>query len=230
MLKYILYLVIALFVLSTGSCKKDDDSAEETQPLPETGSAKYMVTFNASWSEATHPTEFPPNPHFSGLIGMTHSADTSLFYTGTLASLGIKDVAELGRKDNLIAEMKTAIATGKGQFIISGGGIGSSPNSVSVEFDIQLSHPIVSITSMIAPSPDWFVAVHDLLLYDNGKWVQEVTIPVNIYDAGTDSGISFTSDNLPTSPPENITLITTPPLGVDGVVASLGNMVFKRIE
>jgi Spondin_N len=30
-------------------------------------SAKYAVTFDGSWSAATHPLEFPSGAHFSGL-------------------------------------------------------------------------------------------------------------------------------------------------------------------
>jgi hypothetical protein len=36
-------------------------------------SARYQLTFEATWSDGTHPLEFPPNPHFSGLIGASHS-------------------------------------------------------------------------------------------------------------------------------------------------------------
>ena len=37
--------------------------------------AEYTVTFDAAWSAATHPEDFPGKPHFSGLIGATHNGD-----------------------------------------------------------------------------------------------------------------------------------------------------------
>ena len=198
--------------------------------LPETGGARYKVTFDATWSAQSHPTDFPSNAHFSGLIGMTHATDTSLFYINTPASAGIKDMAEIGAKANLIAEIQQIINSGKGEFIISGSGIAQSPNMVSIEFDINISHPVVSITSMIAPSPDWFIAIHNLSLYQDGKWVDALTRTVNSYDAGTDNGTTFLSPNHAAHPADNVTALIAPPLGVDGVVAPLGTMTFERIE
>lgn len=32
-------------------------------------SAEYSVTFDASWSAATHPSDIPSVPHFSKLVG-----------------------------------------------------------------------------------------------------------------------------------------------------------------
>ncbi|MDN5213121.1 spondin domain-containing protein [Fulvivirgaceae bacterium BMA12] len=198
--------------------------------VPETVNARYRVTFDATWSAQSHPADFPSNAHFSGLIGMTHAKDTSLFYINTPASLGIKDMAETGAKGNLTTEIQQIIDNGKGEFIISGGGVGSLPGRVSVEFDINISHPLVSITSMIAPSPDWFVAIHNLSLYKDGKWVGELTQVANSYDAGTDHGITFRASNQPTNPADNITALIDPPLGVNNVVAPLGTMTFLRIE
>ena len=44
--------------------------------------------------------------------------------------------------------------------------------------------PYVSVTSMIAPSPDWFVGVDTLDLCDDSSWVNEVVRPAFPYDAG----------------------------------------------
>ena len=51
--------------------------------------ASYKVTFTATWSAATHPTSFPPNPHFSGLIGGAHNASVTFWEAGSTASVGI---------------------------------------------------------------------------------------------------------------------------------------------
>jgi len=34
--------------------------------------AQYEVKFNATWSAATHPLDYPGDAHFSGIIGATH--------------------------------------------------------------------------------------------------------------------------------------------------------------
>jgi len=192
--------------------------------------AKYRVTFDATWSSQTHPADFPgTSAHFSGLIGLTHAADISLFEIGQMASPGIVNMAETGGKSPLTSEIDAIIASGGGYAQINGGGIGVSPSSVSVEFDIAASHPLASVTTMIAPSPDWFVGVKNLNLFENGDWVNK-SVTVGVYDAGSDSGATFTSPNRPTTPRQGVSMISDGPLAVNGVVASMGTLTFERID
>lgn len=208
---------------------KSQAQAGNSDALTES-TARYRVTFQSVWSSSTHPGAYPFNAHYSGLIGMTHNSNVKLFELGALASSGIISMAEFGVKSSLITEVNAAINAGTGQHLISGGGVGTSPGSVAVEVNIGQTHPLVSITSMIAPSPDWFIGVKDINLVANGEWVNQLTIPVGVYDAGSDSGPDFTSRNEPTNPKESITMITTAPLAVNGVVANMGNMIFQRID
>jgi hypothetical protein len=83
---------------------------------------------------------------------------------------------------------------------------------------------------MLAPSPDWFIAVSNINLIENAEWVLSKTITVDIYDAGTDGGATFTSPDEPTVPRVPIFEITTPPLAVNNVVAPLGSITFTKIE
>ena len=215
-----------LFVLLLG-CSENEPVM--TQPEPETN-ARYKLTFNATWSAQTHPTEIPSSAHFSGLIGMTHNGNAMLFAKGELASEGIKNMAEIGSKNPLEAEIQNVITNGTGFTLISGGGINSSPGEVSLEFDIASSHSLVSVVSMLAPSPDWFIAVSNINLIENNEWVTNKTITVDIYDAGTDDGATFLSPDFPTLPPLPIDKIITPPLAVNSVVAPLGSITFTKIE
>ena len=215
-----------LFVLLLG-CSENETVLDP--PEPEL-SARYKLTFNATWSAQTHPNEFPASAHFSGLIGMTHNGNAMLFSKGEIASDGIKNMAETGSKNPLEAEIQNFISNGTGFTLISGGGIGSSPGEVSLEFDIIISHSLVSVVSMLAPSPDWFIAVSNIDLFDNDGWVTSKTITVDIYDAGTDNGATFSSPDDPTIPRVPIFEITTPPLAVNNVVAPLGSITFTKIE
>jgi hypothetical protein len=61
---------------------------------------------------------------------------------------------------------------------------------------------------MIAPSPDWFVGVSGLELFRDGLWRRQVTVELQAYDAGTDSGIDFVSPNEATQPARPIALLT----------------------
>lgn len=75
----------------------------------------------------------------------------------------------------------------------------------------------VTLVSMIAPSPDWFVGVSGLSLYENGEWVSEKVAELYLYDAGTDSGINFTSADVVTTPPVGIARIDESVLPGSGV-------------
>src|SRR6184192_2093621 len=41
--------------------------------------AQYQVVFDATWSQATHPTNWPANAHWSGLVGGTHNENVHFF-------------------------------------------------------------------------------------------------------------------------------------------------------
>jgi len=194
-------------------------------PAPTT---RYSVTFEATWSAQTHPTDAPPMPHFSGLIGATHREAVRFWETGQLASDGIKAMAEQGAKSPLDQEIQAAITAGTAEHLLSGGGIGLSPGSVSLELEISSEFPLVTLVSMLAPSPDWFVGVTALSLLDDDGWADEMTIDLHPYDAGTDSGTSFRSPNRPTRPRDPIARIDSGPLVVAGDVPPVGRFVFRR--
>lgn len=191
--------------------------------------AEYQLTFDATWSAATHPTGFPPNPHFSGLIGAAHTPEARLWQMGEMASPGIKNMAETGGKSPLDAEIDAMIDASDACVQISGGGIPTSPGTVSVTFAVSEECPVVSVVTMIAPSPDWFVGVSALSLLEDGAWVDEKVVELLPYDAGTDSGEAYTSPDLPTESPEPIFALEAEPFLVDGTVPSLGTFTFTRL-
>jgi len=78
-------------------------------PSPTPPTARYRVTFQSTWSQATHPEDFPATAHFSRLVGGTHSDATAFWGEGTLATAGIKDMAERGRTTPLDQEIQSAI-------------------------------------------------------------------------------------------------------------------------
>lgn len=189
--------------------------------------ARYQVTFIADWSQNTHPVGFPGNPHFSGLIGATHGPDVHLWQMGELATPGIRLMAETGSKSTLSFEINGLINDQLAENMLSGSGIGTSPGSVSLTFNVSQADPMVSLVTMIAPSPDWFVGVDSLNLRNNGQWQETVTIDLHAYDAGTDSGNSYTASNQASNPPEAISVISDSPFDNNPI---LGQFVFELIE
>lgn len=168
------------------------------------GTARYEVTFSATWSAQTHPQDFPVSAHFSGLIGGTHHAGATFWQDGALATAGIENMAELGSKFPLTNEVQAAISSGTAWSVLSGGGISRSPGSVVLTFDINDTHSLVTLVSMVAPSPDWFVGVDGLEMRPGGQWRQDAIIDLYPWDSGTDSGVTFTSPDLDTQPRELI--------------------------
>ena len=189
--------------------------------------AQYTVTFEAAWSQATHPTGFPPSPHWSPLVGGTHDASVSFWNAGQLASQGIEDMAEMGATTPLANEVQAAITSGSAYSVLLGGGISPSPGSTGFSFTIDRDFPLVTLVSMIAPSPDWFVGVSGLSLIESGDWVGEKSVTLWLYDAGTDGGTTYTSPNLDTNPQDTIALHTTQP-GYNG--APMGTFTFTRTD
>ena len=54
-------------------------------------------------------------------------------------------------------DVEDAITAGTAEAVLSGGGISTASGNVSFEFDITQSYPEVTLVSMLAPSPDWFI-------------------------------------------------------------------------
>ncbi len=194
-------------------------------------SARYRLTFNASWSAQSHPVNFPSSAHFSGLVGAVHNDQVALWNTGELASNGIELMAETGDTSGLLAEVAGAVNAGSAASAINGGGVALSPGAVSVEFEVTRDHPLITITSMVAPSPDWFVGVRDLALFDGTDFVESLTIEAPVYDSGTDSGLLFTSDDIDTQPATPITLLSTDATATNFIsgLPSVGQFVIQKL-
>jgi hypothetical protein len=113
---------------------------------------------------------------------------------------------------------------------LSGSGIGTSPGVVKLQFEVSQQYPMLTLVSMIAPSPDWFVGISDLLLIENGKWLENLIIPLYAYDAGTDSGTLYISENSDTQPRGTIQRIGSFPFYANDEFLSIGTFTFNKIE
>jgi hypothetical protein len=192
-------------------------------------SADYQVDFTATWSAETLPHQFPANAHFSGLVGGSHNAQVSFWEEGELASTGIEEMAETGSKTTLIMEINDAIGSDTALDVVSGGVIAASPGFASTDFTLDQAHSLATVVSMIAPSPDWFVGVNGLNLFSGGNWLADVTVDLFGYDAGTDSGVTYTSANSDTQPPQAISALTGEMFMQQGELVRFGTFRFLRL-
>ena len=62
-------------------------------------------------------------------------------------------------------------------------------------------------------------------LFEGGTWIDRIVIELVAYDAGTDSGVSYTSANLATAPPVAISKLVTSPFDTNQV---MGTFTFER--
>jgi hypothetical protein len=171
--------------------------------------ASYRVTFKTTWTQGSFPTQFPAGRHFTGLVGATHNQNSVFWRPGQLATKGIEDVAELGSKAALLSEVAAQKQLGNVLESLSGGGIPSSATETSLTFTADSRFPLVTLVSMVAPSPDWFVGVHDLELYSNGQWKNTIDVNLEVYDSGSDNGTTFASADVEAMPHVAIDRLTS---------------------
>ncbi len=182
------------------SCKKEELASSTYSE------ASYKVTVQLNWRSPEFTV--PPNAHVTILCGMVHSQDTSLWQPGFLASAGLEGVAEVGGITTIFAEMDNIVSRQKAlyRFVMfePAGAIGSAQTALNVNSD----YSFISLASMIAPSPDWFMGIHDVDLHRNNNWISDTTINMFVYDAGTEDGDVFGYANPATVPQQNIQLLT----------------------
>jgi hypothetical protein len=191
------------------------------------------VVFNATWSQQTHPVNWTTNAHWSGLVGGVHNPAVHFFRDGELASEGIRLMSELGQKPQLLAEVGAAITNGTALFQLSGGGIRPSPGSVSLTFPQPMTrdYPLVTLCSMIAPSPCWFVGTEGLNMLVNGSWRTNTVITLYGMDAGTQtSNMTYEGPYQVNSPHLPTILMTGFPALQNGVIVPFGTFTFSRLD
>lgn len=88
----------------------------------------------------------------------------------------------------------------------------------------------MTAVSMLAPSPDWFIGVSGLNLYENGKWVEQISIDLPVYDAGTDNGAVYRSANEDANPAMPITLLSASQTDFLNGTPTIGTFIFTRID
>ena len=167
--------------------------------------ATYEVTFQGNWTLESTPGGVVSSAHFTTLIGAAHNDDVTFWQSGGRASPGVEEVAETGFTSRFRSELE---ASPHAAAIISQsvtfGGTGSATFSIDVTGD----RPLVTLLSMIGPSPDWFVGINGRSLLDaSDQWEPRVEIDLFPYDAGTEEGDEFSLSNPATDPQGVITSI-----------------------
>ena len=168
--------------------------------------ATYTVTFEGTWNTTVTTGGVPSGAHFTTLIGGVHNAGVTFLSEGGMASAGVESMAELGGTSALANEVRAAEPNALSVLKGSGGNIGPTGSSTINMVTLTTDHPRITLLSMVAPSPDWFVGVSGFSLLDaQADWLASQTVNLYPWDAGTEEGTEFSLSNAATSPQETIT-------------------------
>ena len=210
--RFLVAACAALLVAPLGlGCSAYGDGSDDMSLSPQAGeaaaagaSATYTITFTGAWTAEATPGGVPDGAHFSPLIGGVHNADVAFLEAGGTATPGIESMAERGRTATLTKEIEAAGANAL-SVLRKDSGPGATASDTFEAVTVTADHPRITLLSMIAPSPDWFVGVFGLSLLDaEGNWADALTVNLYPWDAGTEGGDDFSFDNAATLPPGTI--------------------------
>ena len=176
---------------------------------------EFVITYEIDWSAAANgvappnetTTEIPP------IIGIVHNKDYTPWDVGVTvpahpspdeATAGIELIAEGGMPTVLETEAmmertdNASVAAGAdGIFILHDIDQKRNTTTGSVQFTrtqnitATRDHTELTITHMIAPSPDWFSGTSRASLVNaDCTWKDTFTVPVRVYDAGTQQDVA----------------------------------------
>ncbi|MFD2823967.1 spondin domain-containing protein [Lacinutrix iliipiscaria] len=165
--------------------------------------ATYDIVFTSTWNASEHTNamdmSLPGNAHWSKLVGVNHNSDVDFFEVGQMATLGVELIAENGTNDVFRdTDVQNAIDALDAQQYINGPSLSTAAGTITITgLEVNQDFPLLTLLSMVAPSPDWYIGLDGLNLLDaSGNWKTSITIPMTfVYDAGTDSGSNYTSGN-----------------------------------
>lgn len=191
---FLLAIIILILGALTGPTRAQTDSE----------SATYTVTFEGNWNTDSTPGGVVGGAHFTTLIGAVHNSDVTFWAAGEMATAGVERVAELGITGTFETEISNA-EEGTVRSLVKKSGT-SATGTRTFEVELSRTHPLLTLLSMIGPSPDWFVGVSGLSLLDGSDaWLLSHTVDLFPYDAGTENGEEFSLSNSATSPRGTIT-------------------------
>lgn len=187
--------------------------------------ATYRVTVSFDWQQPELE-----DPHWSRLIAFAHTPRYSLFADGQTASSGLGLVATNGRVSVLQAELDEGQRRGRVGAREVVPGLEAGRGQFVLELTLTEEHHLVSFATMLAPSPDWFSGASGVDLRNAEGWVDQLTRPLWVWDAGVDSGGAFVSANTPTQPRESVRLLVHDAFLKPTGMAPIGDVRFERLR
>lgn len=227
---------LSLFFLA--ACGSDDsgntatdDSTDDGDSIPIT--ATYRISFTPDFTADNFPQDYPAGANFSGIVVAVHAPEEHVFQEGTQASEELKTLVETGDSAPLINFLNSQGGADDADFIVTSlSDAGGPEETQTVTVTINPEKTSISFISALSPSPDWFVGVDAVsLIKDANSLEDQLTLNLSALDAGTDSGDTYDSPDLPTDPPGVITVIDTPPISSGGgLTPVMGTISITRTD
>ena len=168
--------------------------------------ATYSIRILGSWDRGVTPEGVPSGDHFTTFVGGIHNDQVTFLQDGQTASSGVESMAEVGGTSRLQSEVNAQKPNADRAVTFGAPSVTGTRTHTGVTFTSD--HPRITLTSMIAPSPDWFVGVSGRsLLNSSGNWLDSLTVNLYPWDAGTENGTEFSLSNPSTNPRGVITSI-----------------------
>lgn len=197
--------------------------------------AVYALTLQNFASNSNFSVVPEPGLNFSPPVAIAHANRITFFLLRARASRPVEIIAEQGVNTPLVYLARSLIPSRLVKSVVDFGQPTLPGTEVTVNIRVDCERPFVSFVSMLAPSPDWIVAVaREQLVNANGRFRARRQGPLFTYDAGTDSGGDFTppadlSLDIPTVPQQNIAPLVEDETDVfDG--QAVGFYILRRVS
>jgi len=195
------------------------------------GVAVYEVRVERSWSESTHPRDYPGDvAHFSPGIGATHGAGYRLFAEGGTATAGLEMLSQKGQVSPFDKEIADAQGKGAVGSVFKLSPVRIAGGEARAEFKADDMHPMLSFAEMVAPSPDWFTGVASVELKRDGRWIEGETMPLYAWDSGTNDAKTYMAAKIAVQPFAPIALNRAPMFVRDGMPVPVGKVTIRKLR
>lgn len=203
-------LAMLLATLVAPGCKgKCNNPGPTEQCRAPDGGACFDIELVGLWSEERQGVEVPGPAHFTTLYGAVHDDRYRIFAQGGIASAGMELLAEEGDIGVVQNDVAEQLRAGAAADEVCGAESIDPTGSVTTSIVTDRDHSKLSFASMVAPSPDWFVGIDGLELWDADAdgWHELIELDLFVYDAGTErDDAAFSLDNDEQSPLRPITV------------------------
>lgn len=188
--------------------------------------AKYRVTFISYWGNNKSQINSPKNPHTGNMFLTLSNDNFKLFEINKLATKAISNTSIYGEISDLMDQTYNNFNVGK----VYTASVLSTPNEYSFIIEADSYNRHLSFITKIAPSPDWFAGVSNTNLIRAGNWVDNLVVPLFVYDAGTICGNGFNDKNYIRPHPNPISLKNDLYLYPDGILKPIAYLVIQKIN